>query len=843
MTTLDSMPNQHASVLIAEDSPTQAESLRHLLEKAGYTVHVAVDGRQAIEMTERLRPAVIVSDVVMPQVDGYEFCRRIKSNQELAETPVILVTTMIDPEDVIRGLECGADNFIAKPYDDRYLLGRVRYALANRELRRSRETGMGLEVYFNNQKHFVTADRLQILNLLLSTYEAAMQRNRELTNAQQELRGMNAALGVANERLQREMDERHKVQAQRDYFFELPLDMLCIAGSDGHFKTVNPAFCGTLGYTAEELVARPIIEFIHPDDRAASLTLVQHLMTEPMLREFENRYRCRDGSWKWLAWRIQPAGAGLFYAAARDVTESKRFVQQLEVARHEAEAANQAKSQFLAIMSHEIRTPLIGVLGMLELLGHSGLSPAQRRQFTIVLQSANSLLDIIGDILDYSKIEAGKVDLASETVAVRDVVSRAVSNFSANAQCKGLRLVQDVAPEVAAAHIADGARLLQILRNFIGNAVKFTEAGSITVRVQVAGSRPGRQRLRFAVADTGIGMTPVQLERLFQPFTQADASTTRRFGGSGLGLFICSRLAEIMLGAVRAESEPGRGTTMTFEVDLPLGDAADLAQQAVSQADLPVRAAPPREQAEGEGTLVLLAEDHPVNREVLTGQLEIAGFRVDTAEDGSRALEMFTATRYGLVLTDLHMPGLDGLQLVAAIRAFETQQRRSRTPVVALTANVLRDDIERCLAAGMDDHLSKPATMRQLVDTVNRWLRPGRVAEAAALVATPPTLREDALVAYTGGDREKLHELLAHYCRVTDEDLGRLEAAQRGGDGSVAAAAHRIKGGALTVGAEDVARLAGRIEQSADAREIAELTRELREAFARLRAHAATLAP
>jgi DNA-binding response OmpR family regulator len=164
MTTLDSMPNQHASVLIAEDSPTQAESLRHLLEKAGYTVHVAVDGRQAIEMTERLRPAVIVSDVVMPQVDGYEFCRRIKSNQELAETPVILVTTMIDPEDVIRGLECGADNFIAKPYDDRYLLGRVRYALANRELRRSRETGMGLEVYFNNQKHFVTADRLQILN-------------------------------------------------------------------------------------------------------------------------------------------------------------------------------------------------------------------------------------------------------------------------------------------------------------------------------------------------------------------------------------------------------------------------------------------------------------------------------------------------------------------------------------------------------------------------------------------------------------------------------------------------------------------------------------------------------
>jgi len=563
-----------ARILIAEDSATQAQHLQHLLESHGYEVGVAGDGRRALAMAPKFRPALIVSDVVMPGMDGYELCRRVKDNPDLRDIPVILVTTMSDPEDVIRGLGCGADNFIAKPYDQRYLLDRVRYALVNRELRRAEDTGMGLEIYFNNQKHFITADRLQILNLLLSTYEAAMQRNRDLSRA-----------------------------------------------------------------------------------------------------------------------------------------------------RLDAEYANQAKSLFLAAMSHEIRTPLIGVLGMLEVLGQSRLDAEQRRQFNIVQQSAHSLLEIIGDILDYSKIEAGKVELAPEIASVRDLVSRVVATFSATAQSRGLRLTQVIDPKVAAAHVVDGVRLVQILRNFVSNAIKFTERGSVTVTVRVLEDTSDGQRLGIAVSDTGIGMTPKQLGRLFQPFVQADAGTTRRFGGTGLGLTICRRLADLMGGAIRAESEAGRGTVMTLELLLPAGDPKSIAAAAVVE-DQPVvtRPRPTREQAEREGSLLLLAEDHPVNREVLSGQLNLAGFFVDTAEDGTRALEKFGTTRYGLVLTDLHMPGLDGYQLTAAIRDFEKANGRARTPIIALTADVVREHVERCLASGMDDYLSKPVTLRQLVEKLRRWL-------------------------------------------------------------------------------------------------------------------------
>ncbi|MGH7184819.1 MAG: ATP-binding protein, partial [Pseudomonadota bacterium] len=454
-----------------------------------------------------------------------------------------------------------------------------------------------------------------------------------------------------------------------------------------------------------------------------------------------------------------------------------------------------------------------------------------------------------GDILDYSKIEAGKIELEPETISVRDLVSQVVGNFSASAEAKGLRLAQVVGAGVARAHVGDGMRLAQVLRNFVSNGIKFTEKGSVTVAVQVIEHGAGSQRLGFTVSDTGIGMTPDQLARLFQPFTQGDVGTTRRFGGTGLGLAICRRLADLMGATVRAESEPGQGSVMTLEVNLTIGDPRNIAAVA-REAEPPVatRPKPSREQAEREGSLLLLAEDHPVNREVLAGQLSLAGFFVDTAEDGARALERFEAASYGLVFTDLHMPGLDGYQLAAAIREFEAANDRPRTPILALTADVVREHVERCLASGMDDYLPKPVTIRQLVEKLQRWLpRVGWDSTAGPVAPTPhglPPGQEpiDAgvLERLTGGDAGSTRRLLARYSQTNAEDLAALTGALRDGNEAVARVAHRMKGAALMVGAGEMARISEEIERSArdsPGFDGALLAAELREAAARVDAY------
>ena len=407
--------------------------------------------------------------------------------------------------------------------------------------------------------------------------------------------------------------------------------------------------------------------------------------------------------------------------------EAEREQRTLELAeaKQAAEAANQAKSVFLATMSHEIRTPLIGVLGMLEVLERSKLGGEQRRQLNIVHQSAQALLQIIGDILDFSKIEAGKLEIEPVTVSLRRLLSRVVGNFSAAAESKGLTLAMDYDEAVAPAYVVDPTRLAQILGNWVNNAIKFTERGGVTVRLRLERREADRDALVMSVTDSGIGIPADKLPKLFQPFAQADVSTTRRFGGTGLGLAITRKLADLLGGTVDVESTAGSGTTISLRITLPRGRPqaiqGDPTERIVTPPAL-TRPLPTLDDARRKGSLVLLAEDHPVNRHVLTLQLNLAGFQVECAEDGSLALEKFKGGRYGVVFSDLHMPGLDGYQLTAAIRAHEREIGAHRTPIIALTANVLSGEVERCLAADMDDYLAKPVTIDQLTVTLDRWL-------------------------------------------------------------------------------------------------------------------------
>ena len=662
--------------------------------------------------------------------------------------------------------------------------------------------------------------------------------------AEEQIRQLNAQL---EQRVAQRTAELKAASEELEFFFTLSLDMVCIARTDGYFKRLNPAFEQVLGHSAAELMSRPFVEWVHPDDVAPTMAELRKLAGGAPTLDFENRYRCRDGTYKWLSWRVQPRADGTLYALARDVTERRHLFEQLQERALEARVANEAKSRFLAVMSHEIRTPLVGVLGMLDVLAHSRMDDAQRRQFNIVRQSAGSLLELIGDILDYSKIEAGKMELVSETFSTRDLVSRVVAGFSSAATSKGLDLIHDVAEGVAPSHVGDPIRLRQILANLVGNAIKFTSRGSVALRLEAVPAEAGRQRLMFHVADTGIGMDSAQVERLFQPFVQADQTTARRFGGTGLGLSISRRLADLIGAQIRVESTVGRGTTMHLELTLTIGNPANLSSSGEAQEEpVSTRPTPSREAAEREGSLLLLAEDHPTNRLVLSQQLELAGFAVDSADTGQIALQKFASTNYGLVLTDLHMPGLDGFQLAAAIRDVERTRGQRRTPVIALTANVLKEDMERCFASGMDDYLAKPVTVRQLVQKLRQWLPGLEWAAGAAVPAQPgsPAAGGEtgavdlaAVARFTGAEGARAWQILNQYAAATADDLAALALARDRGPPAVAGIAHRMKGAALVVGAQEIAERAQAVEQAArrgDETAIDALTGDLKAAFARL---------
>ncbi|MBV9001913.1 MAG: response regulator, partial [Solirubrobacterales bacterium] len=443
--------------------------------------------------------------------------------------------------------------------------------------------------------------------------------------------------------------------------------------------------------------------------------------------------------------------------------------------------------------------------------------------------SAASLLQIIGDILDFSKIEADKLELSPTTLSIEAVVRAAVETFVHTASAKGLLLTWSTDDVLAPAHIGDPLRVRQIVSNLLSNAVKFTEVGGIEVAVHVKDCSPDAQTVEVAVSDTGIGIEPEQQARLFADFIQADAATARRYGGTGLGLVICKRLAILMGGDITVQSTPGTGTTMSLVAPFLIGEVSELrdAQPGSPTARATSRPKPTREDAEHEGSLLLLAEDHPINRTVLAQQLDLIGFQVDFAEDGQEAYERWLTGRYALLLTDLNMPRLDGYELARRIRAHEQETGAVRTPIVALSANVMQGEPNRCRAAGMDDFAAKPTTIPALASRLQRWLphlewpAPDLSPSRATAPDTGPAASGEAtfdaatLEAMTAGDAELAASVVEDFLVTTDQDLQALRAALDVRDASeVRRQAHRIKGAARIVGARELERLAEQMESS-----------------------------
>ena len=493
---------------------------------------------------------------------------------------------------------------------------------------------------------------------------------------------------------------------------------------------VNAAFLNRLGYNRDEVLGTTILDLGLFPDAAAQVELASELAKNGRIINAELKVRAKNGEILdgiFSGVLVEDHGETFFLTVMVDVTEQRRAEAGLKEANRaleesmaraialaaEAEAANTAKGSFLAAMSHEIRTPLNGIIGVSGLLLDSALSSEQRQFGEIIRSSGDALLTVIDDILDFSKIEAGRMDLESIDFDLRGTIDDSLRVLAVKAQEKGLKLERFIDPAVRTKLRGDPGRLRQIFLNLLGNAVKFTAEGGVTLRASLDAEDKMTTTLRFTVTDTGMGMPQDRHAALFTPFTQVDNSTRRRFGGTGLGLAIAKQLAERMGGTIGLESEEGKGSTFWFTSVFGKSGTGGGAQAAdrTTAVHLSVRSGNIR---------ILLAEDNSINRLILQKIVGKLGYEIDTVENGREAVERMLTMPYDLVLMDCRMPEMDGFEATREIRRLEGPERH--TPIIAVTASVMNEDRILCAKAGMDDFLAKPVQPDKLAAVLGRWL-------------------------------------------------------------------------------------------------------------------------
>ena len=595
-----------ADILIVEDSATQAARLRYLLESYDYIVEVSENGQKALEWLSKHTPTLVISDIVMPEMNGFELCEKIKYDKLIENVPVILLTSLSDPEEVIEGLSCGADSFITKPYNNEYLISNIKKLLSEKASTKSGSNRVGIEINYNGEKRQIRTDPQKVIKLLLNIYQGAIYQNNELIQTRDELKQL-------NERLEDLVEERTK---------ELKKDEEKIL-----------AFNAVL----EQRIA----------ERTSQL-----------------------------------------------------------------DAANRAKSEFLANMSHEIRTPMNAVLGYAELLGFMLEDKTQKDYVESIKSSGRSLLTLINDILDLSKIEAGKLELQFEFVNSQSFFSEFERIFSLKLSDKGLKFILDISSGTPEGIYIDDARVRQIILNLIGNAIKFTEKGSIILKVYTENpqiinySRDKTDEfidLVIEVTDTGIGISKEMQEEIFNPFVQVQGQNIKKYGGTGLGLAITYRLVQLMNGTITLQS--GLDIGSSFKVKIPEVSYLRDIEKKMEEIHLDT------EDIEFEKATIIVVDDIEHNRKYLIDALKKTNIKVIEAEDGQKAFNLAKKIVPDLVITDIRMPVIDGFSLLNKLK---NNDALKHIPVIAYSASVMKAQRDRIRESEFSGLLIKPVQVAEL---------------------------------------------------------------------------------------------------------------------------------
>ena len=637
-------------VLYLEDRARDAELSICELRRAGFDPQWKRVQTEADFLAEiKNSPDVILSDYSLPQFNGLEAVRLLRESG--LNIPFILISGTMGEDAAVEAMQHGATDYLRK-------------------------------------------DRIARLGIAV---ERALEQKllRDEHNLAEEARAVS--------------ESRYRT------LFECAPDGIVIADSAGRYIDANPAMCRMMGYSRDEMLALDACEIVapaHPADvpiTDAALAAIQGATESHP----EWRLRRKDGSTFPAEVVVTPMPNGNPMSMIRDITERKRVERELEKTRDLALESARIKSEFLANMSHEIRTPMNGIIGMTELVLETELDRGQRESLTMVQSSAHCLLSLINDILDFSKIEAGKLEFESIAFNLRHCLGGMLKPFHIRATKKGLALATGFPAELPDDLIGDPLRLRQILINLIDNAIKFTERGSVTLRVEAESATEVEECLHFSVADTGSGIPAEKRALIFEAFTQADGTTTRTHGGTGLGLAIASQLVQRMGGRIWTEHPANGGTTFHFTARFGVGQASRLPEKVEPAARLP-------DATHTDSFLrILLAESNVINRAMATALLETRGHSLVHAANGREAVEAAAREPFDLIFMDVQMPEMDGLEATQQIREAERATGR-HTPIAAMTAHAMADDRERCLAAGMDHYISKPVGIAALLALFTR---------------------------------------------------------------------------------------------------------------------------
>lgn len=731
-------------ILVLEDSPTQAQELAYILEKNGYRFELARNGQAGLDALESRKPVLIISDVIMPHMNGFEFCRRVKADLNLKHIPVILLTSLSDTADIMRGLECGADNFVTKPYEADYLLERIRYFLANRRLRNREDVSRGVEVEIAGQRHLITSERRQILDLLLSIYDQAVQINQKLKLREQELEASNArlsALHAIGSTASQSLDLSQILNSALDKLIEVVgLDIIAVLLVEGGrlvlkaYRNVSDEVARLIGREDGDENWLSLIGQVHKPVVISSVHASDGTPVANICADVGRRLNCV--SFMCLPLRSKGVVQGLLLSGTsydRSFTQSDTELMQgvsnqLAVAienarlfeaerqsRTQAEAANRAKDEFLAMVSHELRTPLSALLGWTRLLSGGKLdAEGTTNAIQAIERSAKAQVQLVNDLLDVSRIVTGKLSLVINPIDLSSVVGAAIEDLHATTITKGINL------EAAIDHSpikfeGDADRLRQVVTNLLSNAIKFTpKAGNIRV-VLKWGSDASGAFAQIQVKDSGVGISPEFLPHVFDRFRQADQTTTRQYGGLGLGLAIVRHLVDLHGGTIKAESE-GIGKGSTFTITFPQLSAEPYAEDSGYKSS-PVQGGDSSASPVSlKGIKVLVVDDHEEARALFAIVLNQYGAEVIESATAGEAIQMLQRLHPDVLVSDIAMPGEDGFALIKMVRAL-APERGGRVPAVAVTAMTMKND-QRILAAGFQKHLLKPVEPSELAATV-----------------------------------------------------------------------------------------------------------------------------